>query len=88
MIACGKDFFNLVPSGTKIYGDHNSKTEIIDGIVYNHHNGSFEDLFYHSGTEICIATKTPGYRINLKTRVEANYNLIAMFIRLTELRFA
>lgn len=52
---------------------------INNGIIYDWHDGSFEDFAYHQGAKSSICTETPLW-LPLETRIDANYSLVIKLI--------
>ena len=52
---------------------------IKNGIVFNHHDGSFEDRLMHDGVSVAISTETPSKKETIENRIEMNANLIKVF---------
>lgn len=67
-------FFSLFPDGPLEGG------VVHDGIIFKYHDGSFEDLLFHSGVSRTASTETPGLA-ELEKRVEANAALVTALAR-------
>lgn len=52
---------------------------IKNGIVFNHHDGSFEDRLLHEGVAVAVSTETPSKKETIENRLEMNANLIKVF---------
>ncbi len=55
---------------------------IVNGVVYKHCDGSFEDWLFHEGSVRTAVTETPAYRIRLQRRISATVDIIDKFIEL------
>lgn len=66
-------FFKPMPNGVLEGGI------IQDGIIFNHCDGSFEDLMFHEGIPRTACTETPG-KLDFSLRVEANAAIIKSFV--------
>lgn len=53
---------------------------ISEGMIFNDHDGSFEDLLFHEGVIHTACTETPGL-MSFASRVIANVELIDAFVR-------
>lgn len=66
-------FFKPMPNGILEEG------ALCDGIIFNHCDGSFEDLMFHENVPRTVCTETPG-KLNFLLRVEANTAIIKSFV--------
>ena len=66
-------FFKPKPDG--IFEGEN----LINGIIFNHCDGSFEDLMFHEGIPRSACTETPG-KLDFSLRVAANTKIINSFV--------
>lgn len=55
---------------------------VVNGLVYKHCDGSFEDWMFHEGAAQTAVTETPAYRTRLQRRVKASVAVIDRFIDL------
>lgn len=76
-------FFEVIDNGVKVNEEGDPDSFAINGIVHNHHDGSFEDYLFHSGVRHCITTETPGLGIGVEKRVDVGVALINKFINLS-----
>lgn len=67
-------FFKPMPDGIFEGGN------VTNGIVFNHCDGSFEDLMFHEGIPHTACTETPG-RLDFSLRVKANAELVKSFVK-------
>jgi hypothetical protein len=61
------------------YGEN----QIKNGIIYQWHDGTFEDYMSHQGTRASICTETH-LKLPLKLRVETNFLLIKTMIKISK----
>jgi predicted deacylase len=54
-----------------------------EGIIFNEHDGSFEDFMFHLGVHFTACTETPG-KFDIDLRIKANIRLIKSFIYFLE----
>jgi hypothetical protein len=77
-------YFSRMKDGTPVNENHDPMAVVEDGIIYNHHDGSFEDMLVTKGISVrAIVTETPAQGIALEKRVEAGAALISKFIDLS-----
>ena len=77
----------LRDTGGKIFGVMEDKKmtspgggNCIDGIIFGHCDGTFEDYIYHLGTDFVACTETP-QKNRMDKRIDANSALLAEFVR-------
>jgi len=76
LITIGKEYFTVL--GNRDYGN----TKVKDGVVFDYHDGSAEDLMSHRGCKFSCCTETPSSQ-PLARRMECNRDLILKLIELT-----
>ena len=77
-------YFERMKNGTPVNENHDPMAVVEDGIIYNHHDGSFEDMLVRRNIAVrAIVTETPAQGIALDKRVEAGAALISKFINLS-----
>ena len=54
---------------------------VVNGLVYNNCDGSFEDAMYHRGVQRVAVSETPG-KARLEKRIDCNVDIIDTFINL------
>jgi hypothetical protein len=79
-------FFEMIDNGVKVNEEGDPDSYAINGIVHNHHDGSFEDFLSHKGVKHSLTTETPGLNIGIDKRVDAGVALINKFINLSKVK--
>jgi hypothetical protein len=72
-LAC---FFPIV-GDSHLYGD-----PIDGGIIFNAHDGSFEDFLFHCGVPFTVCSETPG-RLPLEKRINADIAILHSLVEIT-----
>ena len=78
--------FEAIANDVKINEPDDPEAFAIDGIVHNHHDGSFEDYFFHRGINHCLTTETPGFGVGVDARADVGVILINKFISLSRVK--
>jgi hypothetical protein len=77
-----KHFKTIKKEGVEVdTGLRGKKAQVIEGIVHNHCDGSFDDWLMHLGVPRVIVTETPG-KAQIKRRVIAGVEAINRFIQI------
>jgi len=74
-------FFKQALDGEKVNEEGDPDAVVHKGVVYNLHDGSFEDWMLHLKVPYSVVTETPGKK-RISKRVEAGVALINKFISL------
>jgi hypothetical protein len=78
---------DVLLTGIKRFGiSENSDPEIgnmVNGVIFNECDGTFEDMLYHRGILRSVCTETPGQR-ELKDRINTNVDIINTFVNYKE----
>jgi len=75
LLQTASEFFEI-----KVDGVIESQT-ILNGLIFNACDGSFEDFLYHQGIPKTACTETPG-QLDINRRINANANIINAIIKL------
>lgn len=83
MKAVLSQYFKACVDGDEVEVDsrRHKKVKVIDGIVHNYCDGSFDDWMFHLGVPRVIITETPG-KYQLKRRIEAGRAAMDRFVEL------
>ena len=78
------DFSNTLRNAELKHFDHLPDSilagaQVKNGIIFNEHDGSFEDYLFHEGIQKTACTETPG-QLPIEKRVKANIDIIKTFI--------
>jgi hypothetical protein len=75
-----KHFHSIAREGVEVdTGLRGKKAQVVEGIVHNHCDGSFDDWMMHLGVPRVIVTETPA-KCQLKRRINAGKEAIDKFI--------
>jgi hypothetical protein len=75
--------FDKPMNGSTVYTDaEHPGPYVVNGVVYKHCDGTFEDWLFHEGSARTAVTETPAYRTQFQRRVKANVAVIDRFIEL------
>ena len=74
-------WFRQMPDGEEVNEEGDPKAVVQGGLVYNLHDGSFEDLMLHLKVPYSAVTETPG-KARISRRIQAGVELINKFIEL------
>jgi len=78
LIKTNNKFFKICPN--TIISEGGMKQKVTEGIIFNCHDGSFEDKLFHKGVPRTACTETPGLA-NINKRIQANAAIIKSFIK-------
>ena len=70
-----------MPVLKKGFSGKDGENKIINGIVYNWHDGTFEDFMFHQGTKASICSET-ALKSDLKLRMSTDYIFIKEMIKI------